>query len=312
MPPSARSHKRRRKAEKPRPRSLSRLSIIFVLFLLLACILNWFIRPGRWNGKTLFTVAVSQKSGEVDLLIVDPRTASLTILTIPANTQVAVAHQLGSWKIESVYALGEQEGLGGQLLADTVMKSFKFPIDAWAGSGGERLYDQHPLHALQVILFPPATNLNFKDRFRLAKFALKVQKGSLIKINLAESGYLEPTRLTTGEDGYLIKKTIPVTLARLFSAPEFSQATLRLSIKNSSGSSQVAADLARILETMGIKVTSIQDKDPLPADCLLIGQKTPATQKISQIFRCPLETPDQSVSESDIILTLGSSFAQRF
>ena len=104
--------------------------IILLLFLILISV--FILTKSLWDTKSRFALVFANESGKVDLVVVDPHVKTITTISIPPSTQVEVAHQLGQWKLESIYRLGKQEDLDGQLLADTITKSLKLPVDAWA------------------------------------------------------------------------------------------------------------------------------------------------------------------------------------
>ena len=115
----------KRKGKRPLARLIVvALSAVFVLYLVLT--------TKYWNSKEKLSMAIISPEGAVVVSVLDPQNGEITNISIPKNTQVEASRQLGTWKIKSIWALGENEKIGGALLKDTVVKNFKFPVSVWA------------------------------------------------------------------------------------------------------------------------------------------------------------------------------------
>lgn len=293
---------------KPKKFSLFPLSLIILLIILVAF---WFLLKSNWDGQTRFVLVFPDQGGGVSLVVADPHAKIITTLLIPGSTQVTVAGQLGVWKLSSVHHLGQQENLGGQLMADTITKSLKFPVDAWSEALAAGFVSKHPLPLLKALFLPYSTSLSTKDRLKLALFSLSVKNSNIIKLNLEETGYLDRTRLVSGEEGYLIKNNLPPTLIRLFSISEISQANARVGILNASDNSAIVLIVSKIIEVLGTKVVSIQQAEAQDFECQVSPGRDLTAQKIAQVFHCQLLNEDPP-GNLDLLLKLGTRFPKRF
>jgi hypothetical protein len=292
---------------------MKKAALIFILVSALALFFYKFAGPKSvWNGKSRLSLVVAKPDGAASVIILDPTVHSRTIINIPANTQLEVANQLGVWKLSSVWKLGQQEGPGGSLLSDSVMKSFKFPLDAWVSPDGQALLSSNPLSVLKSIFVPRVSSLSFSDRLRLAWYSFNLK--STANLPLEKTGYIEKARLASGEDGYVIKKNMPIELEHLFFVKEIADEGARVNVKNATGNGEQTSEVSSIINILGAKVVSLQKEEPRDVDCQLLVKSASRTQTprfLSRIFRCDLLT-NQDIGNFDLELVLGTKFAKRF
>ena len=85
-------------------------------------------RKRIWKkGRLNFVLA----SEPVLVISLSPREKALTVVQIPENTYVEVTRGFGLYKIESVYPLGQIEGKGGGILAETAQEFLGIPVEAY-------------------------------------------------------------------------------------------------------------------------------------------------------------------------------------
>ena len=147
---------------------------ILLVFTLLFLLILVFAHTKYW-GKSLSLVVASPANNGVDVYVFNQARGEMYIISIPADTQVEVAHDLGVWKVGSVWQLGINEKLGGRLLSDTLIKNFLFPVGVWAGNDFSKIINGNFVEILKTIIFSKRTNLGVGDRVRIAYFSHKIK-----------------------------------------------------------------------------------------------------------------------------------------
>jgi len=304
----ARVSARRKRRPSLRP-SLFLVPLVLILSLLL---IRLVMQKSVWDGKNRFVVAVSGLDGGVSLLVFDPLSHLITTIDIPSNTSLELSHQLGTWKLGSVWHLGKQEKIGGRLLKDTITKSLLLPVDAWAEAQAMGFARGSLPSLIRAVIAPYDTSLNFKDKLNLALFSIKVQSGERLFIDLSRSGYLTKTQLLSGEEGYTVKSAPPLALEKLFSVEDVAREKARIAIYDSSSAPSVASVMTNVINILGTKVVSIQKADKSDIDCQITTRPKLATSRIiARIFSCKLQSSPPE-GNYDIEIKVGESFAKRF
>ncbi|MFZ5932832.1 MAG: hypothetical protein ACOYT7_02025 [Patescibacteria group bacterium] len=284
------------------PRFLWFLIFLFAVFLLL-------FLPTRFGGNLKLSMVVARETGELVVSTFDREGESITNILIPGSTQLDVARQLGSWKARSIYRLGVNEGLGGSLLAETMVKNFSFPVVAW-GANEFAGFASGDLASIVKSLVSNKTNLKIGDKLRLGIFALRIKNPKRMNIDLSQGPYLKRVRLTDGEMGYTVTGVGFEKLFAVFSEPEISAKSLRVEIIDASANPKVAAAVGRTIEVLGAKVASVKKEAAQEVDCTLSGKDEILLKRLSQIYSC--EEKKSPLSNFDLEIRLGKEFARRY
>lgn len=281
---------------------------VFVVFFLLFIIFN--LLPQKWDGTSRFSLAVLEKSGAVTLLVYEPISHNIVKTTIPEKTQMEASHQLGKWRLESIPELGRNEKLEENFLPQTIRKTFKLPIDTWAegdaiGLGGDSFYE-----ILGALFKVYGGNLSFRDKINLSVFAIQSKPSDRIEVDLIKSGFLKQVDLSDGEEGYIVASKLPGTLLSVFADTAVSQESPRITIIDATDSS-VATEVAEIIEILGAKVFSIQNRSLADGDCTVRGNKPLSKTRIAKALSCNISN-ENSKDGFDIEIFLGKDFVKRF
>ncbi len=256
------------------------LSFVLIIFGVLFFIFS----PKSWDGKSRFAVVSQNPNGDVVIEILDPLSSLVTNLTIPASTEVEAARQLGTWKLGSITRLGIDKNLGSEYLKNTVIKSFRFPIDA-------------------------SVDLSIIDKIRIKLFLITVGGNSQSNLNLKDTDYIKRVQLVDGSLGWRITDSIPTNVAVFFN--ENFGNNINVSINNASGIKSEGSMTGKVLEVMGLNVASIQNLDKENSDCKITSLNQPLASKIAKIFNCSVNLTSPA-NNFDMEINLGTNFAQRF
>jgi hypothetical protein len=265
--------------------------ILFLLFIVVS------VRLLVVSVDNIFTVAIAKQNGDIELLLADfSSDDTITSVIIPSGVESSLAMQRGTLRAESIWKLKRSENLPGQILADSVMRTFYIPVDYWASEG-----------AINNIL-ALETDMPFVLRARVMLFS----RSKMDKIDLGETSYLTSVRLNDGDLGYRINGTLPLVVSSLAADPRISNKQTAISIINKTGEPAYSLrSIVSVIEVLGGKVAPIyQDEEIFGGICSVRAVETGMRKRVANIFNCE-ET--NGIPESfDIELTVGSKFIERF
>lgn len=300
--------KRRLRNKKKRFSPVKSLVLILLFFALLFFLT---LKTSFWDSDSKLTLVVNKKDGDVLIAVFNPVIDEVTNITIPKNTQLKVARQLGTWKAGSVWQLGENEGLEGRLLQETITYHLKLPVVAWADSPAEGFASGELLALIKAVSLPYKTNLKMGDRIKLALFSFGVKNFKREEINLAETKLLKKTRLIDGEEGFILISGLPANILALFSDIGISQKDVSVLIRDATNKKGVPEQVGEIIEVLGAKVAAIKKEEGEKFDCLVLGKDQKAVEKLTQVFSCEKGKGFPSGS-LDLEIKIGEEFAKRF
>lgn len=263
-----------------------------------------------WSRQEKLTLVINRGKEGVVVAIFNPKLAEITTIFLPANVQVLVAGELGSWRLGSVWQLGFNEKIGGSLLARTITKNFAFPTVAWADRPAFGFVNGRMADFFKAVFGAYKTNLTIGDRIRIALFCLRTTKTGREEIHLNETNLLKKTRFIDGEEGYLVAGQIPEAIAAIFSSNQASGQSLKARIIDSSQKALLAEKLGRVIEVAGIKVIAISQENGKDLGCRIWGKNRILIERFAQIFGCKKEK--NSSANFDLEIEIGKNFSQQF
>lgn len=318
MPARLKSHRTKKSSRKR-----LRLALVLILFFVLCSLFyvlaaSW--RARLWVSGTRITVVVAGQDPKV--YSYDPQTGKVAYFVIPGAVQLKTAGEYGSWPAQSLWDLGHQEKMEGNLLRLSVQKSLGIPVDAWISSKGETMFDSHPLGWLSAFwkaLFVKdvKTNLTYFDRANLLAKISGVGTADRQKIDLVSMGVLSKTRFADGAEGYIvIPEQARVSLTFLRDDLVAGEAK-RVEVVNASVKSGLAGEVASVVSTLGVRVVGTRTENSARGGCEVKGSKKEleslSARRIAKILDCETrETDSLGKSFADLEIVLGEDFARRF
>lgn len=304
------AHKRRRKLKKGNRKKVAlRVLTLVIVASILGFTAYAYLTTAFWNGRDKVSLVINTREGDVVISTFDPGLSELTNIVIPGNTQVEVSRQLGTWRIKSVWHLGENEGVAGALLSETITRYFKLPVIAWADEPSLGFSTGNVPRVLTSVFSSYKTNLKIGDRIKIGLFSLRVKNTKRDEVNLAD-GYLRQSRLIDGGEGYILARSLPQKILVIFSDPLIADAGVRVAIRDGTGTAAVSGVVSEVLEVLGAKVSSVTKEKPTESDCTIVGKDQRVVEKISKLFQC--STALDSKGNFDLEIRIGSEFARRF
>lgn len=277
--------------------------LLFIVFFSLAIANRRF-----WNGQDKVAVAVNDGEGAT-ILLFDPQYNEVITVSIPKHTQIDAAKQLGVWKIETLWELGKQEHVNGQLLADSITKYFRFPVAAWADKNALGLSEGSMYKLYKAAFGIYDTNLTLGDRVAMAWFSFKVSNARRSEIELSETGYLKKSILSDGSEGYIKVEPPPQKILALFADSDIAKSSFAVGITDRTGQGQVAKNVGQVVQVLGAKVAAVDWKEEEDFDCVVKGRNEVLRDRIAQLFNCKREDENTGF---DVEILLGTEFAKRF
>ncbi len=264
-----------------------------------------------WSSGHKFSLVIGNKNGDLVIAAFDPAEGQIATVTIPGSTQLQVSRQLGSWRAKSIWRLGENEKLSGELLRETIVRNFNFPVLGWADSGGMGLTEGSFGPLVKSVFSFYKSSLGLGDKIRIALFSLGVGHTRRTEVDLADTPLLRKTRLVDGEVGYLVSGKLTDDLLVIFSEPEVSKMGLKAVIKDFTGRNLVGQAVGATLEVVGVKVAVVEKGDSQNFDCLVLGRDRRLIKEIGTLFSCQtkLTSPEGNYN---LEMRLGELFGKRY
>lgn len=287
-----------------------RLLYLTLFTIVVLCILFIKSPTENWTGNNKLFLVTSNKDGSINVISFNPVDSEIINIHIPGNTEVEVAHQLGLWKLRSIWQLGKQEQIGGSLLTSTIAKNFKFPVYLWSSESGISLLSSKTSDLIQAVIIPYESNLGLRDKIHLALFSLGVKNSKRIDIELLNTKFLKKTVLKDGEEGYVITGNVPKDLISAFSGSQFSQMDLKIMIRDRSDSPALAEDIGKIVEVFGGKVSSIVREPGQDIGCFITGKNKSFIKSVLKVLPC--NDAEHINSNFDLEMVIGRNFNKDF
>ncbi len=303
--------RRRRKALRLKKTKPNKKIIYFFLFsFCLLVFLFTALKPKNWNGEDKVSLVIKNSDQSISVVVFDPLLKEIYNIRIDPNTEIEVAGEYGKWKIKSIWQLGEQEGMGGELLSRSITLGLRMPVYLWADNVASGLVEPLSSNLLSSFFSRYKSNLSLGDKFKFLVFSLKVKNTNRVNINLENTSYLERKVLISGDEGFIVAQNPPESISAIFADPALSSKIFRVAIKDGSEKPGLAEELGKVIEVLGGKVSSIEKIQKLDGTCMLESNEVAALRTLEKIFDC--ETTRSEVGNFDLEVSLGKDFAKMY
>lgn len=289
----------------PKLKLLAFVFLVFMLFLIL-------FKISIWDGREKFILAVNRQD-DVLVSVFDPKTETIVSVSIPQNVQITAAGELGTWKLGSLWKLGQNEKREGNLLAKTVTKNFGFPVYAWADYKAAGFTRRKFSEILPAIVGNYKTSLKIGDRIRLGLFILGVGPAKRTLINLAEvNESLKKETFLDGSEGYVIRGDIPDRIMALFSNEVVAAKNYKARLVLNAERIKSIEAVSKVVEVMGIKVALVVKDSPEDMNCLVKGEDSKLVKSVALVLGCIRQEKKRVEGNFDIEIAFGEQFNKNF
>lgn len=220
-------------------------------------------RASRWHdGQVNFVLSTGESTAIASL---SANENQLNFLLLPGRLYFSLPGELGDYRLDSIYELGEiKREEGGVLLMASLQNLLGIPVEGFiriedfgrfeTGSLAEADY-LSSFFWQALIKKRKRTNFSFWDLIRLV---LAVKKTGSLEFNfvdlektdiLAERELADKSKVLEAEE-----EKLDVLIKRLFSERKIEEEGIEVGILNSTGHPGLARNLARMIENMGGRV----------------------------------------------------------
>ncbi|HUV43061.1 MAG TPA: hypothetical protein VMY36_04145 [Patescibacteria group bacterium] len=308
--------------QKQRKENQSRKVIIYILVfisLILFVGFGWRIlnlfRNSVWDGDNRLNLVLNIQP--VAIASFDPGSQTMSFLTIPDGTYIEAAGEYGPYRIEKIYPLGELEGKGIELLADSIELYFGMPIDGWLDvrenwqmSAGIKSFFSRLIGL--TLKDKSLTNLSRWDLFRLWLMVARTRSHKIEMIDLGETTVAEDFILPDGQEAQRIdNQRISRVVNNLFTDYRLREEGLAIAMMNASGETGLATKRARLITNIGGRLIEVGDWPEKVEGCQIkttsAVKKSYTSQKLAKIFDCQIQSNLGEDSRWDILIILGQN-----
>jgi len=236
--------------------------------------LNTAKRSVSWDGKSVINVVIakSQDGALTDLNFVslNPDEEKMSVLNLSEDIYVDVPKNFGSWKLGSVYKLGQENNpkIGEDLVKMSISKMLALPVD-----GIIEVNQKEDLNVELLVsewkknmfsrfnfLSRVKTDLTLKETTDFVFKAAKVRPDNTIsvdffKTSLTQSKLLPDSSRVLGVDAVKLDTLIKKEL----SDPRISNEDLTIAIFNGTDHAGLTAEAVRLIGNLGSRVTIISN-----------------------------------------------------
>lgn len=252
-------------------------------------------KKSQWQGTNDFSV-VEQKLDRIKLKTILRNQDKLIIWQVPGNTMVEVAGGYGQYQIKNVFALGELELSGGELLTRSIEENFGLMVEGF--------------------VVDKKTNLSWWDQVKRWWFEQFVAS-EIQELDLQEQASFKKETLADGTEVFVVVKG---WLDQLINQEIFTQLIsdeeLSVTLVNRSGNVLMQDNLARIMVNQGIEVVSKADEDELvDVSFILIKDKqfsdSLTVEWLNRLFdELEVRQLDNDKYWSDIVVVVGKDMIE--
>lgn len=238
--------------------------------------LNTAKRVVSWDGKSVINLIIA-KSSDQDLknfnfVSLNPVDEKITILKLSEDIYVNVPKNFGSWKLSSVYKLGQENrpSQGEDLLKMSVSKMLALPVDGIIEvSSNEDLdvgklvgeWKNNKFSALNFIT-RIKTDLSLKETVDFVFKASKVRQDNITSVDffrtsITQSKLLPDSSRVLGVDNVKLDNFIKQSLQD----PTISDEDITVAVFNGTDHPGLTFEAARLVGNLGARVTIINNTD---------------------------------------------------
>lgn len=288
--------------------------VILLLFLLLGVgLFFWYRKNGKFGVFDRFNLVI--EGNPVTVVSVDQKEHTVTAIKMPDDLYISeVVPNYGSYKISSVYKVGELDKRGGQVLAWTISDYLGIPIDGYLITGQNLNAAVKKLFLNPKIVFGRASNINFFDRTRIVFAVEQARFDKTYEVDLKKLA--APLVLADGTTALVIEKEkLDDLLAGYFIEPSVRDEDKRVAVINSTAVTGLGNRTARVLTNIGVTVVDVGSKSEDLSRCEVRTAKKYltlwTTRRIAQVFSCEIVTTGDE-ERAQVTIVLGQDFAAKF
>lgn len=273
------------------------------------------------------SINIAFKTNSIWLLNYDPAEKKAVVLKIPDDTYMDLPRGFGSWRVGSIFGLGQEEKpqIGSELLKESLAKLLGLPVDGFITSQNPSSEDLDKIilswhnNPFKYITFfsQVKTDLTPLETINLFKLLSSIRSDKLIFLDLEKTD-LTKSKLLADSSRVLGINSVNLDLfiREKMADEKISQESISIAIFNATSHPGLALDASRIITNIGGNPIIVTNSETLIEKSAVIGKKGSNTFKhLSQIFapwcldtKCQVNDPKLESSRAQINVVLGEDF----
>lgn len=295
MPKSARRKKRIQK----KYIWISYLKIFLSLVVIVSLVV--FLFSGRINKDTQkIAVAYPNEDGSASVLVIDYQGEDAAKITLPSDLSVDLSHNLGTFRLKSLWEMGVNEKDPGDIFVKTISKNLAVPVYLYS--------EKSPFEFRDFVFKNRITNIKLIDRLKIYFKNKSTKNIGFEDIDLAKKLFVKKETLSDGEVGYKIYLNLLSRLGVYFIDEKIVKTQLPLYIVEDIRGAKRSEVVSKIYDTLGGKTVSIDKDDNGDLNCKVEGPDSYTLKLFKEIFGC-----ETVLNKSDkLIFRYGSKFLESY
>lgn len=274
--------------------------LAFILFLIFSFSLLRFFSSFKKSKIKNFERIIFLINSEKSLRLVCLDRDKLITLDLPLNKKIKVIRGFGEYEIGKIYKLGELEGKGNELLAESIQEAFALPIFGIIHSGRTTVNEA----VIENIPKPSKSNFSFFDLIYLWLKVKNISKANEKKLDFPDSTNLD------GKDDFDFQK-IDLFIANKFKDKKIIEEDLTFAVFNSTQVFGLGAQASRFIINLGGRVVNIDNAKDNKETIIKSSKKLASSYSVKilqRIFDASFSEEEFDSGRADIGLFLGSDY----
>lgn len=300
-------------------------------------VLNTQRRSVAWDGNSVINLVIAkseQNEGTSDLrdlsfVSFSPGEDKVTILKLSPDIYVDVPKNYGSWKLSSIYKLGQENNppIGEDLVKMSVSKILALPVDGILEVSSKESPDIESLisewkgnmFSKYSFLTKIKTDLSLKESLDFVSRISKVRDDNItsvdfLKTSITQSQLLPDSSRVLGVDAIKLDNFVKQNMTD----PQISSEDLTVAVYNGTAHPGLTAEAVRMIENLGARVTIITNSSEkfVNSGIYINQEESEADVKVSgtyhrlteifapNCFKQHCSTPDSEVLSSRAVINI--------
>jgi|GEM_PF-6278936 len=253
------------------------LSILLSLIVLLGLAIKKEFNKTVWDRNSKISFVLNTNPVAVSTL--DPKENTILIIIFPQDIYEETPNNLGTYKLTSLWKLGNLEKKQGLILAKTLQNTIGTPIDGWIGINDSWNITENPTKNDINLYKKKISNLNsftkifknyFSNNFRtnfsifdilsLRNSISNIRSDKIVILNLGKLDVTYKLNLPDGSKGKMIDKNLLENITQnIFEDKNIKKEGLSINVKNATNIIGLGAKFSRIINKLGAQVVKIDN-----------------------------------------------------
>ncbi len=299
---------------------------VAILLVVIALLGYYLLFPGIWDGKERITLAVHFTSSETQqgkVLVIThlPEDQILTVVSFPDEMTIKTIGGFGTWRVGSIFPLGELEDNGGVLLQGSLADYLGAEIEGWLYTTDDIPQDKKTFQVFfdrlltNVFTRKIRTNLPLVDVIQLWRSLHLVPSNLVAMYDLESQGILQQVFQPDGSTLFISDAELMDNFSKdFFSEPRIVEEGMSMVILNSTDHLGLGVQAARLVHNVGGDVIAVRDfSDQLEKTRMVVSNDTAmntlTVKKLLNLFDIEIaEVGDTAEYRADVVLILGEDY----